>query len=289
MASFRVFVAILAGLALATVPAKADNNDVFNFAINLECLESQFYQYAAYGEYRNASLLAGGPPATGGKKASLSAGVQTIAAEFARDETAHLAFLRSAAGAAAVPCPQIDIVNSFPAVIKAALGSRAGNYNFSPYDNDVNFLLSAFLFEDVGATAFAGAIPVLVGADAQSAANGIGGVEAYHGGLLRQWLFENGGLVVQPYGIQIVSFVQALSDLRGKVGGGKDEGITIPAAVASIYGPNILEFFQANIVPADTNAMIFARTPQEVLAIVYGGDASKPGGFFPSGLNGSVK
>ena len=66
----------------------------------------------------------------------------------------------------------------------------------------------AFLFEDVGATAFAGAIPVLVGGAAQGAAAGIGGVEAYHGGLLRQWLFENGGRIVQPYGIQIVSFVQ---------------------------------------------------------------------------------
>lgn len=39
MASFTVLVAIVAGLALATVPAKADNNDVFNFALNLECLE----------------------------------------------------------------------------------------------------------------------------------------------------------------------------------------------------------------------------------------------------------
>lgn len=83
--------------------------------------------------------------------------------------------------------------------------------------------------------------------------------------------------------------VQALSDLRGKVGGGKDEGITIPAAAASIYGPDVLEFFQANIVPADNNAMIFARTPQEVLAIVYGGNANQPGAFFPSGLNGSIK
>lgn len=58
-------------------------------------------------------------------------------------QCAQLAFLRKAAGAAAIPCPQIDLVNSFPAVIKAALGSRAGNSNFSPYDNDINFLLSA--------------------------------------------------------------------------------------------------------------------------------------------------
>ena len=60
-------------------------------------------------------------------------------------QCAQLAFLRTAAGAAAVPCPQIDLVNSFPTVVKAALGSRAGNFNFSTYDNDINFLLSASL------------------------------------------------------------------------------------------------------------------------------------------------
>lgn len=52
--------------------------------------QAQYYQYAAYGEFRNASLLAGGPPATGGKKALLSPGVEAIAAELARDETAHV-------------------------------------------------------------------------------------------------------------------------------------------------------------------------------------------------------
>lgn len=82
---------------------------------------------------------------------------------------------------------------------------------------------------------------------------------------------------------------QALSDLRAKVGGGKDEGITIPNATNSFYGPNILDFFQANIVPTDSDAKIFARTPQEVLAIAYGGNANKPGGFFPNGLNGSIR
>ncbi len=43
MDSFRTLVAIVAGLAFATVPAKADNNDVFNFAINLECLEVRLH------------------------------------------------------------------------------------------------------------------------------------------------------------------------------------------------------------------------------------------------------
>ena len=92
-----------------------------------------------------------------------------------------------------------------------------------------------------------------------------------------------------PKMFTLTANVQALSDLRAKVGGGKDEGITIPNATASFYGPDVLEFFQANIVPTDSNAMIFARTPQEVLAIAYGGNANQPGGFFPAGLNGSIK
>jgi hypothetical protein len=42
------------------------------------------------------------------------------------------------------------------------------------------------------------------------------------------------------------------------------------------------------IVPADENAIAFARNTSEVLAIVYLGDAKIPGGFFPQGLNGAI-
>ena len=35
-------------------------------------------------------------------------------------------------------------------------------------------------------------------------------------------------------------------------------------------------------------SMVFARTAQQVLAIVYAGGSGK-GGFFPAGLNGNVK
>ena len=55
----------------------------------------------------------------------------------------QVAFLRKALGAAAVPCPQIDVGAAFAAIVKAALGSANMNNMFSPYDNDLDFLLGA--------------------------------------------------------------------------------------------------------------------------------------------------
>ena len=72
----------------------------------------------------------------------------------------QVAFLRSALGALAVPCPTLNVGTAFSAIINAALGSKATSYAFSPYDNDLDFLLGAFLFEDVGVTAVCAPFPL---------------------------------------------------------------------------------------------------------------------------------
>ena len=59
----------------------------------------------------------------------------------------QVAFLRNALGKAAAPCPTLNVGSAFSAVINAALGSKATSHNFSPYTNDLDFLLGAFLFE----------------------------------------------------------------------------------------------------------------------------------------------
>jgi hypothetical protein len=61
----------------------------------------------------------------------------------AADWRAQVAFLRSALGANAVPCPTINVGSAFSAIVNAALGSKATSYNFSPYNNDLDFLLGA--------------------------------------------------------------------------------------------------------------------------------------------------
>lgn len=70
---------------------------------------------------------------------------------------------------------------------------------------------------------------------------------------------------------------QAISDLRDAVDGrgNADESIV---ARGGVY----------NMVPTDPDGIAFSRTPAQVLAIVYLGDASTPGGFFPEGLNGRI-
>lgn len=88
--------------------------------------------------------------------------MQAVAEEIAADEIAHVDFLRAALGDAAVPCPAIDIGDAFKAAANAAAGAEL-DPEFDPYANDVFFLHGAFIFEDVGVTAYRGAVEPLSG------------------------------------------------------------------------------------------------------------------------------
>ena len=84
-----------------------------------------------------------------------------LAKELKEDEVAHVAFLRAALGDAAGPCPKMDISPElFNDAAQAVLGTdEPPSPPFNPYANDLFFLHGSFIFEDVGVTAYNGAVP----------------------------------------------------------------------------------------------------------------------------------
>jgi hypothetical protein len=136
------------------------------------------------------------------------------------------------------------------AVAEPAINLNALGIGFA---SQAEFLTLARAFEDTGVSAYAGAATLLTGNNLQSAAQ-ILAVEAYHAGNIR------------------LNIVQA--------------GLTVPATDSQDVPPVEQHFF-----PTDANALAIKRTTSQVLAIVYANATAgtSSGGFFPSGVNGTIK
>ncbi|QNA85930.1 ferritin-like domain-containing protein [Sphingomonas sp. So64.6b] len=265
-----------------TSTAPIGDADILNFALNLEYLEAQFYSYAAFGTGLPATMLGGTGrqgAATGGQKVTFTDPVvEQYAREIARDEIAHVAFLRSALGTAAVAQPGIDISGAadgpFTAAARAA-GVVGATGVFNPYASDENFLLGAFIFEDVGVTAYKGASPLLTSKVYLEAAAGILAAEAYHAGLVRTVLYAKGMNTAM-----LRTAAGQISNARDSLDGPSDDDQGIV---------NAGDATQSNIVPTDSDGLAFSRTPGAVLNIVYLTKAATVGGgFFPGGVNGRI-
>ncbi|WP_019585040.1 ferritin-like domain-containing protein [Deinococcus apachensis] len=269
----------LTGTSALAAPAKNIDADVLNFALNLEYLEAAFY-LAAVGRVNELRAIGGGAeirlPAGLDRMSGMQfkdSNVQALARDIAEDELAHVKFLHGALGKAAAPRPVLDLSGAFDAAGRAASGGAIKGFN--PYANDLFFLHGAFIFEDVGVTAYNGAVTLITNPAYLQAAAGILAVEAYHGGAIRSMLYQQRQISAAA-GLYVGQVVQAISNLRGKVGGGKDMGLTDAAGNAAIA-------------PADKNGVAFPRSTREVLNIVYLAPGAHKGGFYPNGLNGTIK
>ena len=256
--------------------------DVLNFALNLEYLEATFYSYAAFGSPLSSASTGGVGTVgtvTGGRQVSFTDQVVAqYAREIAADEVNHVFFLRQALGSAAVSLPALNIdggaTGAFTAAARAA-GVVSATGTFDPYASDENFLLAAFIFEDVGVTAYKGASPLITNKTYLEAAAGILAVEGYHAGLIRTTLYAK-GISTTP---SLITAARQISDARDSLDGTSDDdqGITTTSG-------------GANLVPLDANGIAFSRSTGQVLNVVYLNKAAvSSGGFFPSGVNGSIK
>ena len=313
--------AVGAGAFAFASPAAAQtvtDNDILNFALNLEYLEAQFYSYAARGVGLDAALQTG--VTTAGAQGAVSTSgtnppravdftsdplVGQYAREIAGDEIAHVAFLRTALGSAAVAQPAINISGdangAFTAAARAAGIDLTGSGGvFDPYASPANFLLGSFIFEDVGVTAYKGAAPLLTSKVFLEAAAGILAVEAYHASIVRTSLYARGMATPALQLIETTEKISAVRDVvdgaptddavRG-IGADDDQGIapmTIAASSPATKGLNTTT--GSNIVPLNSNGLAYSRSAAQVLNIVYLSKAAVTmGGFFPAGVNGTIR
>ncbi len=313
-------VASLAGLAVgasaltANAAAAYSDTDILNFALNLEYLEANFYYLAAFGttiDVSNAASTAAGAlqitlsgtvgtpgTVTGGSQVPFTTiPVASYAIETAVEEGKHVQLLLTALGSSAVAQPAINLGTSFQTLATAA--KIPGGAQFTPYDTDNDFLVGAYVFEDVGVTAYHGAAPLLTMSANLMTAAGILAVEAYHAGLIRTTINA-----IDPTGATIGSYTNLISNLRatlsqaGLLGmapsaydANPDDYGLATTSVSLAGGANVTA---SRITDADpTNVIAFARNPTQVLNIVTGGGAVSGttavspavGVFFPAGMN----
>ena len=252
--------------------------DILNFALNLEYLEGEFYANGYFGRgFDSLGIAVNGMGNAGTTTVKANPKVnftnpiiQGYFAEIANDEIAHVRYLRSVLGKAAIARPPQDLQNSFNTLaVAAGLGT-----SFDPYASQENFLLGAFIFEDVGVTAYSGAAPLITNPDYIPPASGILAAEAIHAGMIRQALYR---LNYTDSTQALALAANKISDLRDSLDGSADLDQGITAADGT-----------ANIVPTDANGICFARTTRQVLNIVYGGVNATKGLFFPQGVNGTI-
>ena len=243
--------------------------DIFNFALNLESLEAEYYLRGTTGSGMDAADAGREPGAVNGGHVVpwQNDDLRQFMEEVAQNELAHVRYLRRVLGDAAVSRPTIDLAGGFAAAARAAgLGD-----DFDPFASEMNFFLGGMLMEDVGITAYKGAAPLISSKTFLEAAAGILAVEAYHMGMARSTLYRMGAEARRA--------ANAISDARDRLDGPDDldQGIEVNG--------------RANIVPSNADAQAFSRTPQQVLRIVYLTDQTgvSGGGLFPDGMNGTLR
>jgi len=247
--------------------------NVLNFALNLEFLEATYYSFITQGTDLTGSAVVGSGAITNapGKltfSGTNAAQITDMLNEIYFDEKNHVSTLLSLVGSSAITRPAINL---------GAFGTI----------NATNALSIARLFEDVGVTAYTGAVTALSNSDLTFAVQ-ILGVESFHSGALRLTSIQNPTIAV---------YTQADSlDVPPA-----DIGATVATTGPTGAGGFFATAGAASSTLTTPQGFPFLRTTSQVLSILYGsvasggtavslaGSGTTSGGFFPSGVNGVIK
>jgi Ferritin-like domain len=170
--------ALVAGRKVArptTVSANGPTqNDYLAFVLNIAYLQATFYSYITQGTDLPGAITAGGGAITGAPAAALvfaNQQITDILNEMYYDELNHVIGLRNILGSAFVYRPAINLAG-YQAITSS------------------NALSIARMFEDVGATAYAGITGYLTGSNLTYAGQLLA-VEAFHAGAIRLLSIQN--------------------------------------------------------------------------------------------------
>eukprot|EP00249_Psilotum_nudum_P036232 c6616_g1_i1 orf=102-1055(+) len=265
-----------------------DDANLILFALNLEYLEAELFLWSAYGyglDKIAPDLTGNGPEPIGVEKANLDPQTLDLTIQLGLQEVGHLRAIRETVKDLAFPRPLLNVGEDvWGSLMDNAFGTTL-NPPFNPYVNALNFLIAIYAIPYVGLTGYVGANPLLTGQTAKRLVAGLLGVEAGQDAVIRTALYYKKDEVVAPYPYTVADFTDKISNLRNRLGktGNVDEGLEVPeclGAEASVSG---------NVLSADANSVAYARTPQQILRVVYGtGSEYKPGGFYPKGGNGTI-
>jgi hypothetical protein len=279
-------------LAIATSASAAviADNDMLRYLTQLDYLAAQFFSFATTGTGLPAALLTGqttgetAGDATGARKITFTDPVVgQYATEIASDLKANVIWLRTQLGAEGVVAqPAIDLgtaaTGAFSKFAQAAKIVAAAT-SFDPYANDGNFLLAAFMFEDVLVTAYINAVPNISDKTVLAGISGILATHSHHAAVIRALLYAKGVTTAT-----LRTYADAISVVRDNLDG-------VPAIDDHGISPvTINGNLVSNIAPVAANGSIVGRSSGAVLNILYlSSTSATSGGFFTAGLNGAIK
>lgn len=284
----------------STTPLSLSDVDLVNVALNVEYVAANFYAFATAGAALGSADTSGSVgtagSATGGRQVAFSDPiVSQIAKELAAKRLGHVRFLRTQMSATNLAAqPAIDVGSTAGGAFSTAFanaGLVGAGAAFDPYASDTNFLLAAFLIEDVTVTLYRGIAAQLGNGVLLEAVCGLLAASGHMAATVRTTLYRKG---VQTPSLKLIEATEALSALRDQLDGAPaaDDlwyGIAADDDQGVAPGTNAAGQTVANIVPANVNGLVYRRTPPQVLNILYlNGGAVTKGGFLPAGANGTV-
>ncbi|TYH93989.1 hypothetical protein ES332_A12G011000v1 [Gossypium tomentosum] len=260
-------------------PVPAGTLARFEFLVNLIIAQAEFFLRSSNGTRIEdiAPGLVQGPVPIGATVANLDNATRGVIREFG---LAAVGILRHCS----VPLqrPQLNFTAE---VFNRILNLSGMTPPFNVYGSPTQFLLVTEPLISSLQFYLAQFTPSIAGNDQQQLAAGIGLTAAAQVGYFRTRLNAMVNSPVPPFTMTVANFTNTTATAVNQLAlcGVKNEGLIVPLSLGAENRTT------TNVVTGDVNSLSPRRTEREVLRIAFGtGNATRPGGIFPSGLIGTL-